>query len=129
MRRTILMVAAALLVCLAVTGCNGAASGGGGSPESLVGTTWALSGGAAMGIEMSLDDISAAMGELSFTFDDETNYTGTAAGTSQSGTYVRDGDKVVFDGGDAEATISGGEMTMEMAQDGITISLTFTLQQ
>lgn len=124
MKRTTWVLMAVLLACT-LAGCNNAAETGG--TTSLAGTTWALDSGEAAGVEVSSDQLFALMGEMSFTFADDSTYSAMMYGANEEGSYTMDGSTVTFDG-EMEAVISADEMTVEMDMDGVVVKLIFKKQ-
>ena len=116
-KRTLCVVLIGILA-LALVAC-GAAS------DALTGTTWKLTGGEAMGMEMGEEDVQSFVGSMSLQFlkggKVEIDFNGEKG---RSG-YTLSGDTVTIKD---ISTVHGDEMRVDQTQDGITVTLVFTKQ-
>ncbi len=111
------MLAVVVLAMTALVGC------GGGTPDSLAGTSWKVSTINYNGVDMNVDDylkMAGMSGEMVFVFSESTvdaQVNGESMGTSASYTY-KDG-VITIDGQDGK--VEGNNMSFEM--DGVSLKL------
>ena len=122
LKRTI-CVALVGILALALVAC-GAAS------DELTGTSWKLTGGEAMGMQMGEEDVASFVGSMSLEFLTGGKVEFDLNGEKGRSNYTLSGNTVTLkdSAGSMSASINGDEMRMEQTQDGIVVTLIFTKQ-
>ncbi len=111
-------------LCAMLTAC-------GGSNDGLAGTKWTLSGGEMAGVEVTAEQLQAALGDCTMEFKSGGKVSLVAAGQTSEGTYTVDGDTIkMTDDSGAEIDIAKSGDTLTMTQDfsGSAITMTFKKQ-
>ena len=122
MKRTI-CVAFVLVLALALVAC--------GAPDNaLTGTTWKLTGGEAMDMEMGESDIESLVGTMVLSFEKGGKVSVDLNGEKASSKYSVEGDTVTITdaSGTMTAKFSDTEMRIDQEQEGVTVTLIFTKQ-
>ena len=122
MKRTI-CVAFVLILALALVACGAPA-------DALTGTTWKLTGGEAMDMEMGEDDVEALVGTMTLSFQKGGKVTVELNEQKASSKYTVDGDTVTLSdpSGTMTAKFTDTEMRLDQEQEGVTVTLIFTKQ-
>ena len=127
---TLLALVAAIACLVGLVAC-------GGNAEPVAGNTYVfekaeITKGASGAVKEESEKIlNQLYAETSFSFDDENNFTMTAMGFSNSGTYTQSGSKLTMtaDGEDQTATVTSDSIKLTITNNGVTATLTYKLAQ
>ena len=121
MKKTVCVALIALLALMMVA-C--------GASDEMTGTSWKLTGGEAMGVEMAEADIESIVGSMSMEFQKGGIVVVDLNGEEGKASYtLKDNLVTIVDlTGTMEATVEGDKMSLVQEQGGVEVTLIFTKQ-
>ena len=121
MKKTVCVALIALLALMMVA-C--------GASDEMTGTSWKLTGGEAMGVEMAEADIESIVGSMSMAFQKGGIVVVDLNGEEGKASYTLKDNLVTIEDltGTMEATVEGDKMSLVQEQGGVEVTLIFTKQ-